>query len=113
MNEVVDFLKTALWFLIAIIVGFVSWFGKRNAERIDSLEKCVVTRQELEKTLAQMREDRMEQHHENRSYLERIEHKIDENETRASKTRHDTKDEVHALAMQLAVISRQDRRNER
>lgn len=113
MNEVSDLLKTGLFFLAALVVGFVGWFGKRNSERIDSLEKCVVTRQELEKTLTQMREDRMEQHHENRAYLERIEHKIDENEARASKTRHDTKDEVHALAMQLAVISRQDRRNDR
>lgn len=109
MNDLYDLVKTALFAVVAIAAGFVGWILKRNAERLECLEKTSVTQEHLEKTLVQLREDRLEQHHENRASLERIEHKIDENEARASKTRHDTKDEVHALAMQLAVIERQDR----
>lgn len=106
MNETQEFLKTALFFLLAIIVGFVAWFGKRNSERIDSLEKCSVTRDELERLMSQARQDRVAQHIENREFLARIERKIDENEERSSKTRHDTKDEVHELKLRLAVLTR-------
>lgn len=112
MNDALDLLKSALFFVVALFAGAVGWFLKRHAERIEDLEKCVVTHEHLEKTLMQMRQDRMENHHENRAYLVRIEHKIDENEIRASKTRHDTKDEVHALAVQLASLKR-DNRNDR
>jgi hypothetical protein len=112
MNDVYELLKTALFFVIALFAGAVGWFLKRHAERIENLEKCTVTHAQFKETLAQMRQDRMDNHHENRAYLERIEHKIDENEVRASKTRHDTKDEVHGLAVQLASLKR-DNRNDR
>jgi hypothetical protein len=111
MNEVQDLLKTVVFFLLAIIVGFVAWFGKRNSDRIDSLEKCTVSRDELERFMAQARQDRMAQHQENRDLLMRIEQKIDSNEERSSKTRHDTNETIHELAMKLAVMDR--RRDER
>jgi hypothetical protein len=111
MNEIQDLLKTIVFFLLAIIVGFVAWFGKRNSERIDSLEKCYVSRDELERLMHQAREDRMSQHHENKQLLERIEHKIDDNEERSSKTRHDTNETIHKLEMKLAVMDR--RRDDR
>jgi hypothetical protein len=106
MNEAEDLLKTAFFFLLTIIVGFVAWFGKRNADDIADLRKCAVTRDELERLMTQARQDRTAQHQENRQVLERIERKIDENEERSSKTRHDTKDEVHELKLRLAVITR-------
>jgi hypothetical protein len=106
MNEPQGFLTTAFFFLLAIIVGFVAWFGKRNADDIADLRRCAVTRDELERLMSQARHDRMAQHHENREFLARIERKIDENEERSSKTRHDTKDEVHELKLRLAVITR-------
>jgi hypothetical protein len=113
MNEFQELLKSSFLFLVTLFAGAIGWFLKRHSERIDNLEKNAVTHTHLENTLREMREDRLEQHHENRASLERIEHKIDENEARASKTRHDTKDEVHALAMQLAVIQRNGRRDDR
>lgn len=108
MNDALDLLKTALFFVVTLFAGAVGWFLKRHAERIDNLERCVVTHEQLEKTLMQMREDRKENHRENREHLERIENKIDDNEARAAKTRHDTKDEVHALAMRFAALHRRD-----
>jgi hypothetical protein len=106
MNDDHGLLKTAFFFLLTLLVGFVAWFGKRNADRIDSLEKCTVTRDELERLMSKAREDRMAQHQENREFLSRIERKIDENEERSSKTRHDTKDDVHELKLRLAVLTR-------
>jgi hypothetical protein len=124
MNEAYELLKWLGGIAVLTAMSIIGYFIReqlrenkvllqRHGERLDGFDRCFVTREELEKTLTQMRADRLEHHHENRASLERIEHKIDENETRASRTRHDTKDEVHALAMQLAVISRQDRRTER
>jgi hypothetical protein len=106
MNEVQELLKTAFFFVLAIVTAVVAWFAKRSADRLDVLERCVVTRDELERLLLQARQDRLVQHQENREALERIETKIDANEERSSKTRHDTNESVHELALQIARLSK-------
>jgi hypothetical protein len=109
MNEFFD-LKSIFVGFCGVLIAIAGWFGKREldrtATRLDALEKCAVTRDELERLMTQARHDRMAQHQENREFLGRIERKIDENEERSSKTRHDTKDEVHELKLRLAVLTR-------
>jgi hypothetical protein len=115
---------TILWKIIGAgvlgLIGLVAYFAredrkdikdtlKEHAVRLDRFDKCVVTRDEFERTLSRIQEGNHEKHLENRSLLERIENKIDANEERASKTRHDTKDEVHSLSMRLAMLSRTGR----
>lgn len=55
----------------------MTWFGKRQVSRIDRLEAASVTRDELAKTLAQMREDRLQMHRENREELRYIRERVD------------------------------------
>jgi Tfp pilus assembly protein PilO len=113
MNEVVETLKTVVVVLLGIIVTIVGWFAKRTSDRVDEIKESVVTRAELATTLAFIREDRLAQHKENREALARIETKIDANEERSSLTRHDTNESVHALALQVAVLTKHNRTHER
>lgn len=116
MNESgVDFKSLFPW-LIASIMGLIAWFCRRDMsrydkglERIEALERTSVTYEHLDRVLDQMRSDRAIMHSENLAQLSRIEDKIDANEERSSKTRHDTKDEVHALALKIAEMSRKNR----
>jgi len=112
MNDAFEGLKAAFLLLLGITVGILAYFGKRTSERVDALSQTSVTRNELAEALNRVREERQTQHQENRETLTRIETKIDANEERSSKTRHDTNEFVHGLATQLAVLAR-DRRDER
>lgn len=106
MNDAYEALKTAFLVLIGITVAIVSYFAKRTAEKVDVLKETAVTRDEMTSALDRI-ETRQRLHHgENRDLLERIVTKIDANEERAAKTRHDTKDEVHSLAVKLATFQR-------
>lgn len=58
-------------------MALMTWFGKRQVSRIDRLEAAAVTRDELAKTLAQMREDRLQMHQENREELRYIRERVD------------------------------------
>jgi Tfp pilus assembly protein PilO len=106
MNEAYEALKTVVGILIGILVAIVGWFAKQTADELKELKKSAVTRDELKEALALLREDRLTLHQENRDSLTRIEEKIDANEDRASRTRHDTNESVHALALQIAVLNR-------
>ena len=112
MNDAFESLKYAFGILLGITVGIIAYFGKRTSERVDLLSQTAVTRTELTEALNRVREERQTQHQENRETLTRIETKIDANEERSSKTRHDTNEFVHGLATQLAVLSR-ERKDER
>jgi hypothetical protein len=123
MNEAYELLKSILGGLGVLAIGVIGYFIREDrkemkarldvhTERLNKFDLCFVTRDELQRTMSELRADRMEQHHENSAVLARIEHKIDENEERASKTRHDTKDEVHALAMRVALMSRSGRKDD-
>lgn len=73
-------------------------------------------KQEWFRQLELTRVERKEMHEENKravaelrrssdTFLQRIEAKIDENERRDSQTRHDIRDSVHAIALQVAALS--------
>jgi hypothetical protein len=114
-DSVVDFKALVPW-LIAALASAVAWFSRRDMsrydkglERIEALERNSVTYEHLDRVLEQIRSDRAIMHSENQAQLNRIEDKIDANEERSSKTRHDTKDEVHGLALKIERMSRRDR----
>lgn len=77
MNEVFDDVKSVLLFLIGAVMSLLTWIGRRQVNRIDRLESSSVTRDELAKTLAQMREDRKQMHQENREELRYIRERVD------------------------------------
>lgn len=58
-------------------MALLAWLGKRQIKRIDDLEEDSVTREELSKTLTQMREDRLQMHRENREELKYIRERVD------------------------------------
>ena len=58
-------------------MAVLTWLGRRQISRIDRLEAASVTREELAKTLAQMREDRLQMHRENREELRYIRERVD------------------------------------
>ena len=67
----------------SIFGGFLlvmGWFGRRALDRLDSLERTAVTRDELKSAFAEMRDDRKVMHVENQQSLRRIEDKLDATE---------------------------------
>lgn len=117
MNEAYELLKWLGGLAVLTAMSIIGYFIReqlkenkgllqRHGERLDMFDRCFVTRDELERRFSQQISQNAENHKENRELLERIEGKIDRNEERAAKTRHDTKDEVHALAMRVAVITK-------
>jgi hypothetical protein len=113
VNELYEAWKSIAIILLGILMAIVGWFGKRNAEHIDELRQNAITRKELTEALDRIEVRQRVHHGENRDLLERIVTKIDANEERAAKTRHDTKDEVHTLAMQVAVLAKNNRTHDR
>lgn len=103
-----ELFRTAFFFVVTLLVGIVGWYGKRNSDRLDTLERDAVTREELKEILTGLRADRQANHQENKETLNRMESKIDLNEERAAKTRHDTLNEVHTLSLRIARISQND-----
>lgn len=77
MNELFDDAKSILLVLIGVVMSLITWIGKRQIKRIDALEQSTVTREELARTLAQMREDRLQMHRENREELRYIRERVD------------------------------------
>jgi hypothetical protein len=106
-------LKALVPWLIATVMTIIAWFCRRDMgryddglKRIEVLERNTVTYDHLDKVLDQMRNDRAAMHAENQNSLDRIEAKIDANEERSSNSRHAIRDEVHALALKIAVNKR-------
>jgi hypothetical protein len=77
MNELLSDTKAVLIFLLGAVMTLLSWIGRRQVKRIDDLEETAVTRDELARTLAQMREDRLQMHQENREELRYIRERVD------------------------------------
>jgi len=92
------------------VVGILAWLGKRAVDKIERLQDNSVTRSELKENMALMREERQSMHQENQNHLDRIEKIIGENEQRDSQTRHDIRETVHAMSLQLAVLTTERRR---
>lgn len=67
----------ALKSLWAAVVTFTMFWFVKYVGKVDSLEKSAVTREELDKHLKDMREERRAMHEENKLLLERGSHKMD------------------------------------
>lgn len=89
--------------------------------RVADLEKTSLSREEWDAYITRVTHERKEMHLENQNalkemrnisetHLQRIEEKIDRNEEKAAKSRHDIRDNVHALALKLAVLEKRDSR---
>lgn len=76
MNDPFDWKELAIYLggVLMTIFGFIT---KRLHERVDKHEISHVTRDEFAKTLAQMREDRLQMHRENREELRYIRERVD------------------------------------
>jgi phage-related minor tail protein len=77
VNDLIDEAKGVLVFLVGAVTSLLTWIGARQIKRIDALEEQSVTRDELAKTLTQMREDRLQMHRENREELRYIRERVD------------------------------------
>lgn len=119
-------LRWCLAALVALITTITGWFAYRQnklSERVDALERETVSTSEFSKALEAIRDDRREMHQENRqamdeikrvseTHLSRIEAKMDANEGRSAKTRHDIRDAVQQLAGKIRVLEKlEERRN--
>lgn len=77
MNEIFDDAKSIVVGLLGAIMALLTWWGRREIKRIDTLERESVTREELAETLKQMRDDRLQMHGENRDELRYIRERVD------------------------------------
>jgi hypothetical protein len=76
--------SNAITALLGLLVTLLGWVFNRHVERtdarLDGLDEQLkesVTRAELDKTITQMREDRLRMHEENREDLHYIRERID------------------------------------
>lgn len=58
--------KAVILWLLGVIVGLLTWSGKRLYSKVEDLEKTAVTKEHFERTIQQMRDDRATMHAENR-----------------------------------------------
>jgi hypothetical protein len=77
MNELLADAKTIILGLVAAGLSLLTFFGRRELKRLDTIEDQYVTRDELAKTLSLMRDDRMQMHRENREELRYIRERVD------------------------------------
>lgn len=77
MNELFSDAKTIILGLVAAGLSLLTFFGRRELKRLDTIEEQYVTRDELAETLSLMREDRMQMHRENREELRYIRERVD------------------------------------
>lgn len=118
MDELFD-AKAAIIGILSVLSGalvtLLGFITKRLHDRVDAEhtrvgdhledhDKNYVLRAHLDKTIADMNSDRRDKHQENVATLARIESKIDQNEKRASDTRHEIRDKVGTLTTQVAVL---------
>jgi biopolymer transport protein ExbB/TolQ len=110
--------------VVALVTTITGWFAYRQnklADRVDALERGTVSTTEFGEALKAIRDDRREMHRENReamdemkrvseTHLCRIEAKMDINEERSAKTRHDIRDAVQGLAGKIRVLEKLEER---
>jgi len=77
---------------------------KRQGDKLAEIDRDYINRNELRHEMAEVREHIERRHEENRGFLEKISNKIDVNEDKESKTRHDIRDAVNALVIQQSVF---------
>jgi hypothetical protein len=95
----------------ALVTALFSWIAsslrseqKEHGVRIDFLQRTYVSREDLDKRLAELRADNLRMHQDNQGALERIEGKIE----RGAQTRHDIRDAVNAIQLQVSLLRKKD-----
>lgn len=78
-----------------------------QAEKLAMIDKSCITRDELHRELKLVGERIESRHQENRETLEGISRKMDINEEKDAKTRHDIRDAVNTLVINTTVLQRQ------
>jgi septin family protein len=110
--------------LVTLVTTITGWFAYRQnklADRVEALERGTVSTTEFGEALKAIRDDRRDMHRENReamdemrrvseTHLCRIEAKMDANEERSAKTRHDIRDAVQGLAGKIRVLEKLEER---
>lgn len=109
MNELFSDAKAIILALLGALVAVLTWVSKRLHDRVDDHlddhDEKYIRREDFDRTIRQWNNDRREKHQENVETLARIERKIDTNEERSAKTRHDIRDTVQDLTTQVAVLT--------
>jgi hypothetical protein len=118
-------LKAIVAWLVAGGLGLIAtllvWFarrewGRRDTDlsliqtRVTSIEgklDTFVTCEDFNKVITELRAERRAQHDQGTALLEKIDAKMDRNEAKDSKTRHDINDTVHTVKLQNAVMKAQ------
>lgn len=120
LREILAWCVAALVGLVAVIFGWITFAQRKLTSRMDMLEQCAVTSEEFQRAFNDIREDRKEMHLDNKaaiaelkrfseSQLDRIEKKIDVNEERSAKTRHEIRNYVMNLSQKVAVLDSHNR----
>lgn len=125
LNEVYQALvRWCIAAVVALVTTITGWFAYRQnklADRVEALERGTVSTTAFGEALKAIRDDRREMHRENReamdemkrvseTHLCRIEAKMDINEERSAKTRHDIRDAVQGLAGKIRVLEKLEER---
>lgn len=114
--DFVDFLK---WVGGTVGIGIVTLLGyllRREQNRLDKsqssahkritvLEQTFVNRADLKEEFREVRKQREAGQARVEALIEKIGEKIDTNEDKQAKTRHDINDSVHTLVIQAAVMN--------
>ncbi len=103
MSSANEFLVWVCGGLVTVMTAIIGWIVNRQAARIDKIEEEYVPRADFDKIVQQLQADKAHFYEKNEAALRRIEEKIDSNEERSAKARHETLDTIHQLALKLAV----------
>ena len=105
MNEILERLLTG-----AITLALLAWTWSRFQgrhdkleERVASIEKTAMTREEFVQKLTEWSQDRREMHRENQTCLKEIRDQLIANEAKRHKTEHEILNVVNALTMKQAA----------
>lgn len=63
---------TWLTYILGVLVGLIGWIGEIYRRRVDKIDENHISREEFQRYMDQVREDRLEMHQENLGRLDRI-----------------------------------------
>lgn len=76
MNEILADPKSIILGLLTVLMSIITWIGKDHMKRLRALEADAVRRGDLEKLREDIKQDRLEMHHENQDKLDRIDETV-------------------------------------
>jgi len=101
MNDLLNDWKNLAIGLLGVLVGILTWIGKRTITRVDQLAIEAIARNV---EFQQLRGDLAEEHSENGDKLDRIEALINRNHEDATQGRHRVGNQILTLAGQVAKL---------